>query len=92
VSPRFLAAGITGPSLATPVPPLALLGGKQRIAGLGHGGGEGVQAADIDPRARGAAEFLVEPGRILPGKLLYAADAEKLKIPERGWSDRDQIL
>src|SRR5579864_710293 len=78
---RFLAAGFlfvdtAGLSLAAPVPPLALLGGKERIAGLGHGGRKDVLAADIHTLAGGAAELLVEPGGILGRKLLYAADAE----------------
>jgi hypothetical protein len=85
----FLAAGIAGLSLTAPVPPLALLGRKKRIAGLGYGGREYVLAADIDVLAGGAAEFLVESGRILPGKLFHAVDAEKLKIAEHGWSDGD---
>ena len=94
VSPVFLAAGflgagITGLSLTAPVPPLALLGGKKRITGLGYGGGEDILAADIDALAGGAAKFLVEPGWISPGKLFHAVDAEKLKIAEHGWSDGD---
>jgi len=75
-----------------PIPPLALLGGKKGIACLGHGGGKDVLAADIDSLAGGAAEFLVKPGRILPGKLFYAADAKQLKIPQHGRPNGDQVL
>jgi len=85
----FLVAGIAGLSLAAPVPPLALLSRKKRIASLGYGGGEYVLAADINALAGGATEFLVEPGWILPGKLFHALNAEKLKIAEHGWSDGD---
>jgi hypothetical protein len=93
----ILAAGIldldkAGLSPAAPIPPLALLGGEKRIAGLGNGGGENILTADIDALAGGAAKFLIQRGRVAPGKLLYAADAKKLKIAEHGWSDGDQIL
>jgi hypothetical protein len=77
---------------AAPVPPLALLGGKKRIAGLGYGSGKDVLAADIDALAGGTAEFLVEPGRVLPSKLFHAADAKKLKIAQHGRPNGDQIL
>jgi hypothetical protein len=93
----FLSAGIldldkVGLSLAAPIPPPALLDGEKRIAGLGNGSGENILAADIDALAGGAAKFLIQRGRVAPGKLLYAADAKKLKIAEHGWSDGDQIL
>jgi hypothetical protein len=80
---------MAGLSLAAPEPPLALLGGKKRIAGLCHSGGEDILAADIDPLASGAAKFLIQLCRILAGKLLHAMDAKKLKIPEHGWSHGD---
>jgi hypothetical protein len=80
---------MAGLPLAAPIPPLALLSGKKRVAGLGHSGGEDVLAADIDALTGGAAELLVKPRWILPGKLLYAANAEKLKIAEHGWSNGD---
>jgi hypothetical protein len=97
VAAALLAAGIldldkAGLSLAAPIPPLTLLGGEKRIAGLGNGGGENILAADVDALAGGAAEFLIQRGGVAPGKLLYAADAKKLKIAEHGWSDGDQIL
>jgi len=76
-------------SLAAPVPPLALVSRKKRIASLGYSGGEDILAADIDVLAGGAAEFLVEPGWILPSQLFHALNAEKLKIAEHGWSDGD---
>jgi len=79
-------------SQAAPVPPLALIGGKKRIACLGHGGGKDVLAADIDALAGGAAEFPVEPGRISAGKLFHAADAEQLKIAQHGRPNGDQVL
>jgi hypothetical protein len=62
-----------------------LLGGKERVPGLGHGGSEDILAADVDALAGGAAEFLVEPCRILVRKLLHATDPEQLKIAEHGW-------
>src|SRR5579864_7701795 len=78
---RLLAAGLLTArigclSLAAPIPPLALFGGKERIAGLGHGGRKDVLAVDIHTLAGGAAELLVELGGILGRKLLYTADAE----------------
>jgi hypothetical protein len=66
-----------------------LLGGKKRIAGLGYGSRKDVLAADIDTLAGGAAELLIKPGWILPGKLLDAADAENFEIAEHGWPDGD---
>jgi hypothetical protein len=71
---------MAGLSLAAPIPPLALLGGKKRVARLGHSGREHVLAADIDALTGGAAKLLIKLRWILAGKLLHAADAEKLKI------------
>jgi hypothetical protein len=71
---------------------LALLDGKKRIARLGHSGGEDVLAADIDALAGGAAELLVEPGRISPGKLFHAVDANQLKIAQHGRPNGNQVL
>jgi hypothetical protein len=71
---------------------LALVGRKQRIARLGHGGGKDVLAADIDALAGGAAESLVKPAWILAGKLFHAADAKQLKIAQHGWPNGDQVL
>jgi hypothetical protein len=85
--PILFIAGIAGFSLAAPVPPLAPVGRKKRIACLGHGGGEHVMAADIDPLAGSATELLIELCRISLGKLLYATDAEKLKVAEHGRPD-----
>jgi len=79
-------------SQTAPIPPLALLGRKKRIAGLGHSGGKDILAADIDALASGAAEVLVEPGRISAGKLFHAADAKQLKIAQHGRSNGDQVL
>jgi hypothetical protein len=78
---------MAGLSLAAPIPPLALVGRKKRIACLRHCGGEDILATDIHALAGGATEFLVEPSRILAGKLLNAADTEKLKIAEHCWPD-----
>ncbi|HEV8181665.1 MAG TPA: hypothetical protein VGQ61_04785, partial [Candidatus Angelobacter sp.] len=44
----FLSVTITRLSQAAPIPPLAFLGRKKRIACLGHSGGKDVLAADID--------------------------------------------
>jgi hypothetical protein len=102
VNPFFLAAAFlaecfldldkAGLSPAAPIPPLALRGREKRIAGLGNGGGENILAADIDALAGGAAKFQIKLCRILTGKMLYAANAKKLKIAEHGWSDGNQVL
>jgi hypothetical protein len=84
--------GIASLSLTAPIPPLALLGGKKWVAGLGYGGRKDVLAADIDALASSAAKMLIELYRIALRKLLYAADAEQLKVAKHGWSDRNQIL
>jgi hypothetical protein len=81
--------GIAGLSLTAPVPPLALLGRKKRIAGLRYGGRENVLAADIDALAGGAAELLIELGRIALRKLLYRANPQKLEITKHSWPDRN---
>jgi hypothetical protein len=80
---------MTSLSHAAPIPPLALLGGKQRVARLSYGGGENVLAADIDTLACGPAEFLVKPRWILPRKLFDAADAQQFKVAEHGWPHGD---
>jgi hypothetical protein len=79
--------GISGLSLTAPVPPLALLGWKKRVAGLGYGGREDVLAADIDALAGGAAELLIELYRIALRKLLYRANSQKLEITKHGWAN-----
>jgi hypothetical protein len=79
--------GIAGLSLTAPVPPLALLVGKKRVAGLGYGGRKDVLAADIDALTGGAAELLIQLGRIALSKLLYRANPQKLEITKHGWSD-----
>jgi hypothetical protein len=71
---------------------LALLGRKERIACLRHGGGKDILAADIDALAGGAAELLVKRARISPGEVFHAADAEQLKIPQHGRPNGDQVL
>src|SRR4029077_6238061 len=83
---------MVGFPLPAPRPPLALLGRKQRIAGLSYGRGEDVLAADVDALAGNAAELLIEPGRVLPGKLLDAADTEKLEVAQHGRADGDQVM
>src|SRR6266700_4206359 len=84
VRSRFIAAGILRLSLPAPVPPLALRGGKERVPRLCHGGAEDILAAYVYFPAglptHDAAEFAVEPDRVLPRQLLYAADAEQLKV------------
>src|SRR4051812_23255298 len=83
----LLAAGIAGLSLAAPVPPLALLGGKKRVAGLRYGGRENVLTADIDALADGAAECPIQLYRIALRKLFDRANPQKLKIANHGWPD-----
>jgi hypothetical protein len=68
-----------------PIPPLALLGRKKRIACLGHSGREDVLAADINALAGQSAELLIQLSGILASKLVHAANPEKLKIAEHGW-------
>ena len=83
---------MAGLALTAPVPPLALFDGQKWIAALGYGGRENVMAADIHGLSGDAAKFLVEALWVLPGKLLHAANAEKIKITQHGWPDRNQIL
>jgi hypothetical protein len=51
-----------------------------------------ILATDVNALAHNAAEFVVEPGWILPGQLFDASNPEKLKVPQHGWSDGNQIL
>jgi hypothetical protein len=71
---------------------LALLGRKQRIAGLRYGRGEDVLAADVNALAGKAAELTIEPGRVLPGQLCNVTDAEKLEVTQHGRANGDQVL
>ena len=73
--------------LPAPIPPLALLGRKKRIACLGDGGGKDILAANIDALASDAAKFLVKTGWILPGKLRNAL--RHLLLPVEPESDTD---
>src|SRR4029077_7007737 len=91
VRARALAEGIARRSPAAPIPPGALLGGEKGIPGLGHGGGESIEAADVDLLPGDAAKPLVELFRILAGELGDAADAEKLEIAKHGRADRDEV-
>jgi hypothetical protein len=68
-----------------------LLGGEKGIPGLRHGGGESIEAADIDLLPGDAAEPLVELLWILAGELGDTADAEKPEIAEHGRADRDEV-
>src|ERR1043166_9419276 len=86
VSSRRLVAAILRLSLPAPIPPLALLGRKKRIARLRHGCGKDILAADIDALSGNAAEPLVKPPRILPRQLLDAANAQKLEVAQHGRS------
>src|SRR5579884_1074317 len=92
VSSLFLLAGMAGLSLAAPIPPLALPGGKQGIARLGNSGRENVLAADVDFLASNLAEPLIKADRILQGKLAHAADAKQFKVAKHGRTYGDQIL
>jgi len=62
---------------------------EKRVAGLRYRSREDILAADIDALASGAAELLIELSRIALRKLFYCPNAEKLKIAEHGWSDRN---
>src|ERR1700722_2116020 len=79
-------------SAAAPIPPLAFFGGEQRVAGLGYGGLEGVEAADVDALAGDAAKFLVHLARILARELADGADFQQLEITEHGGANGNQIL
>jgi hypothetical protein len=81
-----------GLPLMAPIPPLALLGREQRVAGLRYGRGEDVLAADVDALAGNAAELSIEPGRVLPGELCNVTDAEKLEVAQHGRANGDQVL
>src|SRR5258707_5714529 len=75
VSSRFLAAGMARFPLPAPVPPLALLGREQRIAGLSYGRREDVLAADVDALAGDAAELLIKVGWVLIMRLSTCGSA-----------------
>jgi hypothetical protein len=85
----FLLASMASLSQAAPVPPLALLSRKQRVACLSYGGGENVLAADIDALPCDSAELLIKPCWTLPRKVFHAADTEQFKVAEHGWPHRD---
>src|SRR5438270_6083448 len=91
VSSRFLLP-MACLALPAPVPPLALPGRKQRIAGLRHGRGKYVLAADIDPLSGQDAELAIHPGRVLPRQLFHAANAELFEVAQHGRTHRDQVL
>jgi len=61
--------------LPAPVPPLALLGREQRIAGLSYGRREDVLAADVDALAGDAAELLIKVGWVLIMRLSTCGSA-----------------
>jgi hypothetical protein len=79
-------------SAAAPVPPLAFFRGEQRVASLGYGGLEGVEAADVDALAGDAAKFFVHFSGILAGELADGADFQQLEIAEHGGAHGNQIL
>src|SRR5208283_6234972 len=92
--PRGSAAatpGIRGLPSATPIPPLALRRGQPRIAGLGHGGGERIQDAEVLRLSGDAAQPFIEPAGTAAGELGDGADAELLEIAKHGRSDGDEI-
>ena len=77
---------------AAPIPPLAFFRGEQRVAGLGHGGLEGVEAADVDALAGDAAKFFVHLAGILARELADGADFQQLEIPKHGGADGNQVV
>src|SRR6476620_6564717 len=91
VSSRFLFP-MSRLAPAAPVPPLALLRRKQRIAGLRHGRGKYVLAADIDPLPGQDAELAIQPHGVLPCQLFHAANAELFEVAQHGRTHRDQVL
>jgi hypothetical protein len=77
---------------AAPVPPLTFFRGQRRVASLGYGGLEGVEAADVDALAGDAAKFFVQLAGILARELADGADLQQLEIAEHGGANRNQIL
>jgi hypothetical protein len=71
---------------------LALLSRQKRIARLGHSGMKDILATNVNALAHNAAELVVEPGWVLPGQLFDASNPEKLKVPQHGWPDGNQVL
>jgi hypothetical protein len=75
-----------------PIPPLALFRGKQRVASLGDGSLQCVQAAKVNALASEAAKFVIHPAGILARELGHRADAQHLKIAEHGRAHGNQVL
>jgi hypothetical protein len=69
-----------------------LIGGKERIARLGHGGKENVLAADVHGLRGNATEFLIQPRGTLAGKLLHGMNAQKLKVAQHGRPNGDEVF
>jgi hypothetical protein len=68
-----------------------LLGGEKGIPGLGDGGGESIEAADVDFLPGDAAKLLVKLLRVLAGELGDGADVQKLEIAKHGRADGDEV-
>jgi hypothetical protein len=79
-------------SAAAPVPPLTFFCGQRRVASLGYGGLEGIEAADVDALAGDAAKFFVHFAGILARELADGADFQQLEIAEHSGADGNQIL
>src|ERR1700683_44669 len=92
VSRRFLAAGIARLSLPAPVPPLRLFQRQPRVSRLRHRRAKDVEAADVLRLPGDFAEFFVKLLRIASRQLPQAADPEHFKVPNHGWSNREQIF
>src|SRR5580692_4548083 len=80
VSVPCLFFGMAFLSAAAPIPPLAFFRGEQRIARLGYGGLERVEAADVDALAGDAAKLFVHFAGILARELADGADFQQLEI------------
>jgi hypothetical protein len=79
-------------SAAAPIPPLAFFGGEQRVASLGYGGLECVEAADVDALAGDAAKFFVHLAGIPARELADGADVQQFEIAKHGGANGNQIL
>jgi len=68
-----------------------LLGREAGIAGLGDGGPEDVEHADVGPLPGDAPEAFIEGFGVEARELVHAADAEPTEIAQQGGSHTNQV-